>query len=392
MVVCEGIYSILVKLGATESIQVIGSDTTNTMSGTDGGVQHYIEIHLGRNLFRVLCNLHTNELPFRHFFIHEDGETSGKDSFKGPVGRACKMVKTFKLKETFPAVTDGDSVPILPEEVIAQLSWDQKCLYKLLHAVRNGKSNTDIANMKLGGLNHSRWLTLAIRVLYLYMCVHKLGRRVAAKLKRLVHFIMTNYGPMWFTIKLKPFITDAPKHVFHQMQLLKLLPSDVRKIVKPYVSRNAYNAHPENLLIAMLDDSDDAIREKAVNIIKDIRATKQPPTRPVRAFSVPKLNYDADNYHTMIDLESETLTEPPLTYELTDDDLDLIKEEPLTLPPYRSHTQSVERAVKLVSNASGQVYGLESTRGYIKAQIASRKLYKKCDSKTELIKMVQKCN
>ena len=176
------------------------------------------------------------------------------------------------------------------------------------------------------------------------------------------------------------------------MQLLKLLPSDVRKIVKPYVSRNAYNAHPENLLIAMLDDSDDAIREKAVNIIKDIRATKQPPTRPVRAFSVPKLNYDADNYHTMIDWESETLTEPPLTYELTDDDLDLIKEEPLTLPPYRSHTQSVERAVKLVSNASGQVYGLESTRGYIKAQIASRKLYKKCDSKTELIKMVQKCN
>ena len=162
------------------------------------------------------------------------------------------MVKTFKLKETFPAVTDGDSVPILPEEVIAQLSWGQKCLYKLLHAVRNGKSNTDIANMKLGGLNHSRWLTLAIRVLYLYMCVHKLGRRVAAKLKRLVHFIMTNYGPMWFTIKLKLFITDAPKHVFHQMQLLKLLPSDVRKIVKPYFSRNAYNAHPENLLIAKL--------------------------------------------------------------------------------------------------------------------------------------------
>ena len=63
---------------------------------------------------------------------------------------------------------------------------------------------------------------------------------------------MTNYGPMWFSIKMKPLITDAPKHVFQQMKLLKLLPSHVADIVRPYVSRNAYYAHPENLLLAML--------------------------------------------------------------------------------------------------------------------------------------------
>lgn len=388
LVVCDAVYSGLVEMGATDSLEVIGSDTTNTMSGTDGGAHHYIEGKLGRNLFRVLCNLHTNELPFRHLFIHEDGKTSGKECFKGPIGKACKVVKTYEVKQTFTAVKDGDSVPVLPHEVIQQLSWDQKCLYKLLHAVRSGKSNIDIINMKLAGLNHSRWLTLAIRVLYLYMCYHQLTQDETVKLNRLVHFIMTNYGPMWFAIKCKPFITDAPKHVFKQTKLLQLLPSDIINIVKPYVSRSAYFAHPENLLIAMLDDSDETVREKAVNIIKDIRATKQDPSRPVRPFRVPKINYDADYYYTMIDWETETLTEPPLTYKLTDDELNQIISDPLTLPPYKSHTQSTERAIKMVTNASGQVYGMESSRGFIKAQIASRKLYGKADTKTEIIKMI----
>ena len=192
---------------------------------------------------------------------------------------------------------------------------------------------------------------------------------------------------MWFNIKMKPLITDAPKHMFHQTKLLNLLPVDVADLVRPYVSRNAYFAHPENLLLAMLDDDDENVRKKAVDIIKDIRANHQPSHRPVRPFSVPNLLYDADNYHSMIDWQTEPLTEPPLTYHLTNAELDTIIDEALTLPPYRSHTQSVERAVKLVSDASGKVYGLVAAQGYIRSKISSRQLYRKCDSKTELIKM-----
>ena len=195
-------------------------------------------------------------------------------------------------------------------------------------------------------------------------------------------------GDLWFSIKMKPLITDAPKHVFQQMKLLKLLPSHVADIVRPYVSRNAYYAHPENLLLAMLDDDDENVRKKAVDLIKNIRAEHQPSHRPVRPFSVPEIHYDADNYYTMIDWESLQLTEPPLTYHLSNEELDLIVDEALTLPPYRSHTQSVERAVKCVSDASGKVYGLVAARGYIKSKISSRQLYNKCDTKTELIKML----
>ena len=48
-----------------------------------------------RNLPAVLlwlvCQLHGNELPFRHLFSHCDGGlgTSGPDSFKGPLGKQC---------------------------------------------------------------------------------------------------------------------------------------------------------------------------------------------------------------------------------------------------------------------------------------------------------------
>ena len=376
-VISDAVVAGLVEMKASESIKVIGSDTTNTMSGTEGGSQHYIEEKLGRNLQRVFCNLHTNELPFRNLFQSIDGKTSGKESFKGPIGKACKDVKKLKVKATFTAVTAGDSVPILSDEVMHDLSWDQKCLYKLLNAVRSGKSNVDIENMQLAGLNHSRWLTLSIRLLYLYMCWHSLTPEETENLNTLIHFVMTNYGPMWFTIKMKPLITDAPKHVFHQTKLLKLLPAHVVNIVKPYVSRNAYYAHPENLLLAMLDDEDENVRKKAVNLIKTIRAEHQPPHRPVRPFSVPEIDYDADDYHSIIDWESLQLTEPPLTYHLTNDELDKIIDEALTLPPYRSHTQSVERAIKVVSDASGKVYGLAAQQGYIKSKISSRQLYKK---------------
>ena len=207
-VVSDAVVAGLVEMEVTDTIKVIGSDTTNTMSGTEGGAQHYIEEKLDKNLQRIFCNLHTNELPFRNLFQSIDGKTIGNDSFKGPIGKACKDVKKNKVKKTFTAVTAGDSVPIISNELLHELSWDQKCLYKLLHAVRSGKSSIDIENMQLAGLNHARWLTLAIRSLYLYICWHSLSPAETENLNTLIHFIMTNYGPMWFRIKMKPLSNE----------------------------------------------------------------------------------------------------------------------------------------------------------------------------------------
>ena len=84
--ITDSIYEAMVQFGAHETLEVLGSDTTNTMSG----VHRFIELRLNRNLFRVFCNLHTNELPLRHLFIQFDGKTSGKDSWTGPIGKTQK--------------------------------------------------------------------------------------------------------------------------------------------------------------------------------------------------------------------------------------------------------------------------------------------------------------
>jgi hypothetical protein len=53
-------------------------------------------------------------------------------------------------------------------------------------------------------------------------------------------------------------------------QLLKYLSPAVNNIVKPYIVRNAYFAHPENVLLAMLTDEDSNKRAKAVNIVLNL--------------------------------------------------------------------------------------------------------------------------
>ena len=136
----------------------------------------------------------------------------------------------------------------------------------------------------------------------------------------------------------------------------------------------------------MLDDDDDSTRIKAVNVIKEIRRTSQMSEmskRPVRQFRVPTLLYDATCYHDMINWKTEKLTEPPMTYLLTDAELEDIKDNPLTAPPYLAHTQSIERAIKTVTNALAG-----ARHGYIKAQIHSRRMYSKNDSKTKLVQML----
>ena len=53
----------------------------------------------------------------------------------------------------------------------------------------------------------------------------------------------------------------------------------------------------------------------------DVRLTPQQ-TSGIRKFVVPKLCFDADDYHLMIDWNSVQLTEPPITKSLSEERLD----------------------------------------------------------------------
>ena len=66
-------------------------------------------------------------------------------------------------------------------------------------------------------------------------------------------------------------MTDGSHKTFVCLQLLKHLNNTEINILKAVVQRNAFFAHPDQLLLAMCTDRDEAIRREAVNKIRNLR-------------------------------------------------------------------------------------------------------------------------
>lgn len=374
--IANSIVTVITELDANDNILAIGCDSTNTNTGCKGGVIRHLEVALRHPVNWFICLLHTNELPLRHLFTTLDGPTSGATTFTGPIGlelHHCELKPIAK----FTKITSLHSMPVLDDHVLADLSCDQKYLYDIVTAIRTGVVSENLSDRKPGHLNHSRWLTFANRICRLYVATDKPSTNLCI----ITQFIVTNYAANWFAIKLNSSCTYGARHVYHATQLLQELSNETAAIVKPYISRSAYFAHPENILIAMLADSDISIRSRAVDIILQQRLhAPTRPTAPIRQFKVPPINFDATNYVDLIDWED--IKEPPVTMKLTDDDIANFRILPLTLN-YKNHTQGVERCVKLVTDASKAVYGFDARDGFIRARINSRNLMPRFDSKQD---------
>lgn len=82
---------------------------------------------------------------------------------------------------------------------------------------------------------------------------------------------------------------------------------------------------------------------------------------------------DAEDYIYLIDWMNCTITEPPLTQHLADKELwDMVKQVP-NFDNFSCHTQTVERCIKLITEASIKVCGEDSRDGYIRAKLDARK-------------------
>ena len=366
--------------------KVVGSDSTSCITGNIGGVICLLEKALGRKLFWSICLLHTNELPLRNIFTTLDGPTSGSNSFKGVIGKLLPEVADMEWNSKFKPISAGPGLEELSEEVFRELSTDQKYLRLAILAVMSGEIPDKLKSLKNGPISHSRWLTLASALLVMYMKKNTLKGKEKKNLETLVHFIVTNYGPMWFSIKSKPSIIYGPRHYFKQIQLIRALPKKVQEVVKENISRSAYHAHPENILLSMLGDESQEVRAKAVDLITKLREGSNDPDKgdtSVRKFIVPELNYNCKRYYEMIDFEEETVYEPNLTADLTLGDLDKIKVEKLVVKKFSNNNQSVEKLVKETSRACGKVVGWARRDGYMRSSAKSRSLMPKFESKQD---------
>ena len=335
------------------AIKAVGCDGTAVNTGTRGGIIRLLEMTLNRPLQWFICQLHANELPLRHLFQHLDGPTTGPRGFSGPIGKSLQNCEKLPIVDFEPLHCD------LPTGINSDhLSTDQRYLFDICTAVSTGVCPVDLSLRNPGLINHSRWLTMANRVLRLYVAT----TTPSEELVKLVTFIVTVYAPMWFEIKQAWSCKDGARHVYNTIAKSRYLGDDLQKVVDPVIQRNAFFSHPENLLLAMLTDEKPAMRELAMRRI--LKARKQPSTNKVRSFSVPVLNFEATSYLEMIDWQTIPVTEPPVTREIDDNTLlRLIREDDtpvLEFARYPCHTQAVERHIKLVTEASASVCGPES--------------------------------
>src|SRR6218665_1206088 len=107
-----------------------------------------------------------------------------------------------------------------------------------------------------------------------------------------------------------------------------------------------------------------------------LKARSSSRTSAVRHFKVPKLRFDAHEVYDIIDWQNSHITEPPLTADISEDQLKLFVtsgEPPMAdFPKLPCHTQAVERCFKLVTESSSAVCGAKSRNGFIRSQLESR--------------------
>ena len=68
-----------------ENLNLVGSDSTSSMTGVNNGAIRCMEEIIYRPFQWAICLLHLNELPLRHVFITLDGTTKSPDAFSGPM-------------------------------------------------------------------------------------------------------------------------------------------------------------------------------------------------------------------------------------------------------------------------------------------------------------------
>ena len=75
--------------------------------------------------------------------------------------------------------------------------------------------------------------------------------------------------------------------------------------------------------------------------------------------------YQAVNFFDMIDWQAEPCTEPPLTIDMSLEEITAAFSAPVTLPPYPNNTQSVERMVRVVTEVAPNRVGYTARHRFV---------------------------
>lgn len=299
--------------------------------GRHTGILRSLELNLEKPLHWFVCLLHFNELPFRHLFEQIDKSvTSGPRTATGVIAKLIeanenKPVRTLYfycfysffsfdfLFHSIMQVANFVTIPLVAEFMPPGidnfvLSTDEKYLYEIATAVSTGVCSTTLANKKPGDVHHARWLTKTSRVLREYIATEKPSKN----LQDLATYIIRVYVPTYFSIKHRHSCKHGSIHFFNLINLSRYLPARHRKVIEQVCKDNAYFAHCENILLAMIFDDDPAIRRMGYEKIITSRMESEEEYGEVRPYDPPHILFDSSNYYELIDWNFP-FSEPPFT-------------------------------------------------------------------------------
>jgi len=154
---------------------------------------------------------------------------------------------------------------------------------------------------RLGGLAWA--LATAHRIVYMWKRKHGLSRSNLRVLESLVKFCLQFYFKIYFDIKVRHLIVDAPYHVLTSLRILRGQPKKVRDPIIFYVRKGAWYAHPECLILSLLASPIMSERKFAINQVLKLRGGREFGDNSLRPRITPKLNLSATSLTTLISWE-----------------------------------------------------------------------------------------
>lgn len=109
--------------------------------------------------------------------------------------------------------------------------------------------------------------------------------------------------------------------------------------------------------------------------------------KPNQNFITPRLNFEATDYTDMIRCDTCKLSPPLLLKNITDEEIKHLIHTATPLQPdfdnFPCHRQVVERCVKLVSEASQKVCGVDARDGFTRTTLLSRSIMPEFSQKSD---------
>ena len=206
--------------------------------------------------------------------------------------------KVVEIKEDYDEICQNNDVKHLIDLCLLTQAGPKEADTKLVNAFYKN----------VGKVHNARWITTASNLLVLYMQEED----PTDQLVLLVKFILQCYTPSLVNIKQTPHCTNGTRHIWNILQLAKsLLEEDhpeVFSVVVDCLENNAYNFHPEQVVLSMITDTDKNIRDEGGQLIEKFRGQDKERKeeasglKKIRTFKKPKnINLDAKHYSDVVD-------------------------------------------------------------------------------------------